>query len=318
MSAKIVVAGTASLYLSLGVRDFPVTYAPTATPRWMGAGVSGAAGHIARVLRSMGDDTRLCTVIGRDAAGVAIRAELDRVGLLGPGAIETAESSLGVVLADENGYRMGFPYLVPADRTPYPFDALAAQARGADLLVLTNTSFVRALVEPSRALAIPIATDVHLIEDLDDAYNRPWLQAAQVLFCSHERLPEPPISWVASVFGRYPKCRIVGIGLGDRGAMAGLRNGQLIEASAVPPKKVVNTMGAGDSLFATFLHEWLRTRDSVRALELAVVHASWKTGHRVPAAQSLSGPEIEILRRRRPPAMTIGRWDEPSAAAAGF
>lgn len=315
MSRKIVVAGAVSFYLSVGIEEFPVRYASTSSPRWLAGGVSGAAGHIARTLRTLGDNVHLCTVVGRDPIGVGIAAELDRAGLLGPGVIEGAESSAGLVLVTPDGRRLGFPYLAPVNQVAYPPEVLNARAKGADLLVLTNAKFVRDLVAPAARLGIPIAVDVHLIADLADEYNRPWLEAARIVFCSHERLPDPPEIWVAKMFGRYPACRVVGIGLGGQGAVLGTRDGLLIRVEAVTPREIVNTSGAGDALFATFLHVWRNTSDPVRALRAAVVHAGWKIGCRTPATASLTCAELSLLKTSHSPHTLVGRWDDrPSRA----
>lgn len=318
MMPRIVVAGVSSLYLPFAVPEFPVAYRPTATPSWTAAGVAGAGLHIARVLKSLGDDVRLCTVVGRDPAGVAIHAELARLGLIGPGTIETEESSLGAVLVAPDGRRMGFPHLAPANRIEFPVEVLLAEARWADLLVLTTAGFVRPLLGPAGRLGIPIAVDAHLMTDPDGDYHRPWLEAAHIVFCSHEKLPVSPAEWPGEVFRRHPRCQIVGVGLGERGALVGLSDGQLIEVAPPGRVEVVNTAGAGDALFSTFLHGWLRTRDPVQALQLAVVHACWKIGHRMPAEVALSGPELSALRDRARPVTRVGRWDGPSAVAAGF
>ncbi|MQY06559.1 carbohydrate kinase family protein [Actinomadura macrotermitis] len=307
MSAAIVVAGVTSLYVSAAVPEFPLRYRPSLTPDWMGAGVSGAAGHIARVQRALGDQVRLCSPVGRDAAGLLIRAELGRLGLLGPGVVEAAESSMGVVLVDPDGRRMGLPHLTPVARVAYPAHVLHGLARGADLLVLTNAKFVRPLVPEAAALGVPVAVDVHRVADHDDAYNRPWLEAADIVFCSHERLADPR-AWVAGLFARYPRCRLAGVGLGARGAMLGLRDGRLVTVAAVTPGAVVNTAGAGDTLFATFLSELLRTGDAPAALRAGVVQAGWKITHRVPAAASLSRAEL-AERCRAAPRAVPARWD---------
>ncbi|GII66711.1 hypothetical protein Skr01_67960 [Sphaerisporangium krabiense] len=321
MTGRIVVAGAVSLYMSAGIREFPVRYAPTWSPRWLVTGVSGAAGHIARAMKTLGDEVRLCGVVGRDLAGGAIAAELAREGLLGPGIVPGPESSTGLVLVAPDGRRMGFPHLAPVNPVVYPWDVLASQAEGADLLVLTNARFVRELVPRAGRLGVPIAVDVHLISDVADAYNRPWLENADVVFCSHECLPVPPARWVAEVFARYPRCRIVGVGLGARGALAGTRDGSLIRVEAVAPRGVVNTSGAGDALFSGFLHVWRATGDPVRALRAAVVHAGWKIGHQAPAAASLTCGELSRLGEAHAPPTTVGRWDgqlSPSRTSRSF
>jgi acarbose 7IV-phosphotransferase len=98
MSSKIIVAGVTSLYMAVGVQEFPLSYEPKRTPLWMRAGVTGAAGHIATVLRTLGNDVKLCTVAGNDPAGSAIRNELRGQRLLGHGVVDGGATSLGVVL----------------------------------------------------------------------------------------------------------------------------------------------------------------------------------------------------------------------------
>ncbi|WP_433337508.1 carbohydrate kinase family protein [Spirillospora sp. CA-294931] len=307
MSPKVVVAGAASLYMALGLEGFPLRYAPTATHRWANVGVAGAACHVARVQSALGNDVELCTLVGDDAAGAAIRWELGGLGLLGAGVVETAASSLGLVLVGPEGQRMGLPHLTPVNKVSYPFNVLRDRAQAADLLVLTNAKFVRPLLGPADELGIPIAVDVHLISDLDGDYNRPWLERAEIVFCSHERLASPS-DWVGAVFRRYPRCRIVGVGMGADGALLGLREGLLVRVAAAPAGEIVNTSGAGDALFATFLATRLQGADPIAAIQSGVLHAGWKIGHRLPASVSLSSQELEARRVCAPPPTTVGRW----------
>ncbi|MQA95367.1 MAG: carbohydrate kinase family protein [Streptosporangiales bacterium] len=311
MAKKIVVAGVTSLYVAVGVGGFPLRYRPTSRPAWLASGVTGAGGHIAKVLRRLGDDVRLCTVVGRDPAGAAIRADLDAAGLLGPAVVEGPASTMGLVLVTPEGRRMGYPHLRPLDRATYPRGLFRRQARGADLLVLTNTRFVRDLLPEVRDLGVPIAVDVHLVSDLEDPYNLPWLEAATVVFCSHEKLPCPPAAWVARVFQRYPRCRLVGVGRGTRGLLLGVRDGRLIRVNAIAPRGVINTSGAGDALFAAFLHGWLATGDPVSAAEDAVLIAGWKIGDVFPGSGSLSDHELSALRATHGVRSSLTRWKEP-------
>ncbi|GAA0428033.1 hypothetical protein Acor_66980 [Acrocarpospora corrugata] len=306
MGRTIVVAGATSFYLSLGVEGFPIRYLPTCTPRWLSGGVFGAAAHIARTMRTLGGDIRLCTVVGSDIVGAGIRAELDHDGLLGPGVIPGHGSSMGVVLVGPDGRRMGYPHLSPVNDVEYPYETFAAQAQGADLLVMTNAKFVRPLVARADLLGIPIAVDTHLIADLSDSYSQPWLRAARIVFSSHERLPVPPELWIRQIFERYPRCHLVGVGRGPEGAMLGLRDGRLVTVDAAAPRGVVSTSGAGDALFATFLHFWVFTGDPVHALQRAVLHAGWKIGDRIPGKVALTLTELCAL----PSSPTeVSRWD---------
>lgn len=308
MSSRIAVVGVSSLYLTMPVERFPIPYEAKRKPPWMHVGVGGVGAHVARILRCLGDEVSLCTVVGEDAAGAAIRRELRRHGLDGPGVVTGPGSSLGVVLVDPDGRRAGHPYLAPVDTVAYPATAYAETLATADLAVVTNTAFARPLLSRARDLQVPIAVDVHLIGDLEDPYDRPWLEAADILFCSHESLPCPPDRWIARVFARYPGCEIVAVGCGSEGCVLGTRDGWLLRAEAVTPRGVVNTNGAGDSLFASFLHAWLAEGNAADALAQAVVYAGWKIGDPSPVEAHLDGTELAALRARHPVRITANRW----------
>jgi acarbose 7IV-phosphotransferase len=309
MSSRIVVAGVSSLYLTMPVEQFPVPYAATTQPPWMHVGVGGVGLHIARILSALGDDVSLCSVVGDDLAGSAIRRELARHGLDGPGVITGPGSSLGLVLVDRDGNRAGHPFLNPVDAVRYPPEQFASVAQNADLAVITNTVFARELLSRAVELKLPIAVDVHLISAVDDPYDRPWLEVADVLFCSHERLPCGPRRWIARVFERYPGCSIVAVGRGPRGCLLGLRDGVLVEAEGPAPRGVVNTTGAGDALFASFLHGWLATGNPANALARAVLFAGWKIGAAAPVEAGLSAAQLERLGSSHPVRVAVSRWD---------
>src|SRR5581483_2099871 len=309
MPSKIVVAGVTSLYMAVGVEKFPLSYEPTRTPLWMRSGVTGSAGHIATVLRTLGNDVRLCTLAGNDAAGIAIRNELQGRQLLGRGVVDGGATSLGVVLVAPDGRRMGFPYLAAVIAVAYPVNVFLREAEGADLAVLTNAKFVRPLIEHAEQLDVPIAVDAHLISDVDDDYNRSWLEVADIVFCSHEKLPCTPADWVARMFAQYPGCSIAAVGRGPDGCLLGMRDGTLVQTAGIAPRGVVSTTGAGDALFASFLHGWLATGNPVSALEAAVLHAGWKVGDMLPVASSLTEAELAGLQAIHPVRTSVSRWD---------
>jgi len=308
MPSKLVVVGVTSLYMSVGVEEFPLHYASTKTPVWMRAGVTGSAGHIAKILHALGDEIRLCTLASHDPISQVVRADLANHGLLGRGVIDRGECSLGIVLVAPDGSRMGIPYLAGVSTVEYPVETFHREAAGVDLAVLTNARFVRSLIPLAQPLGVPVAVDVHLISTVDDDYNQPWLEVADIVFCSHERLPCAPPEWVAHVFARYPGCQMVGVGRGSAGCVLGLRDGTLVQVAGLAPRGVVSTAGAGDALFASFLHGWLATGNPVRALEAAVLYAGWKIGDSFPAASSLSEAELDGLQAIHRVRTSIGRW----------
>jgi len=309
MSGKIVVAGVASLAVHVAVDDFPVRYSPVCPPQWLNSGIGGAGAQIASILQGFGNEVTLCTVVGPDAAGDLIRDGLRAGGLDGIGVVDGPGSSQTVVLVAPDGRRAVYPHLALVNAVEYPLATFSDALDGADLAVLTNTDFVRALLPATVLRGVPIAVDVNVIADVDEPYYRPWLDVADIIFCSHERLPCSALTWIARIFERYPGAAIAAVGCGRQGSVLGLRDGTLVSADAVTPLGVRNTSSAGDSLFAAFLHGWLSTGNPVEALADAALFAGWRIGHRDPIRELLTPMELAALRSRHPVRVSVGRWD---------
>jgi sugar/nucleoside kinase (ribokinase family) len=82
-----------------------------------------------------------------------------------------------------------------------------------------------------------------------------------------------------------------------------------VRAAAIAPRGVVSTAGAGDALFASFLHGWLATANPVDALSAAVLHAGWKVGSPLPGESSLTAGELAWLGTQLQVRTQVARWD---------
>ncbi|MFE0265718.1 carbohydrate kinase family protein [Nocardiopsis alba] len=306
---RVVVAGVANLCTATEV-DFIDLTEPRrrAETHRMVTGVSGVGANLAVTLRRLGTRVDLCTLVGRDVPGQAVRAGLEREGLYGPGCVDTPSSPLSVCLIDEEGHQLTSTYLDRLNDALYPTEVFREMVQGADLAVLTNVGFSRPLIAHARSAGVPIAVDVHRIADIHQPGQRAWLNSADVLFCSHERLPCPPRRWIEEVFETYPGCLIAGVGLGAEGAMVGTRDGMLVSARTRPPRPPANTVGAGDTLFASFLHGWLAAGNPAQALHDAVLHASWFVGELFPNTGRLGTGELGELARTHPVHLVVDRW----------
>lgn len=304
----ILVAGVANLQTVVPVDGFPIRYEPVRYPSRIESGVGGVGVNVASALRNLGAGVTLCTLIGRDAAGFAIASELEAQGLHGGGVVLADESAQSVVLLAPDGRRLMNPWLAGASSVRYPEEIFAGALDGADLAVLTNAPFVRPLLPLARRAGVDVAVDVHVISDLDDSYNRPWLDLARIVFCSHEGLPCDPVEWIRRMFHRYDQCDVAGIGCGADGCVVATRDGRLVTVPAVAPRGVRNTTGAGDALFAAFLHGWLGTGDLVAAVAGAVLFAGWAVGAPDHGSRLLTAQELDAARTRRPVRAQVGRW----------
>jgi ribokinase len=295
--AKIIVAGLINVETTLRIEGFPIEYRPQNFPFFgIRSTVSGVGYNVARALTVLGHDVALLSLIGQDLTGeminLALAADGIRQDLLLPVLPQTPQS---VILYDAGGKREVFTDLKDIQDRAYPLPRFKEAARESDLCVLCNINFARGLLPAAKELGKPVATDVHTIAAIDDDFNRDFMRAADILFCSDERLPQAPEEWTAAISRRYdPAVQVVG--MGAQGALLALRGVQPQRMAAVTTRPVVNTIGAGDALFSAFLHGWLSSGgDAAAALRQAVLFASWKVGGNGGADGFLTAKELERL-----------------------
>jgi ribokinase len=278
--STILVSGLINIETTVKVDRFPVDYSPVRYPFWgVDSSVSGVGYNVAKALTTLGDDVHLASLVGGGLYANVVREALRADGIPSDYVLHLlAQIPQSAILYDGTGRRQINVDLKDIQERAYPGDRFAEALQRADLAVLCNINFSRPHLSTAREVGIPIATDVHAISDLDDDYNRDFMEAADILFMSDEQLPTAPEEWARIVMERYAP-EILVIGQGAEGALLALREGNVIEhVSAVPTRDVISTIGAGDALFAAFVHAYLRTRDPRLALRKASVFASYKTG----------------------------------------
>lgn len=297
--ARILVSGHVNIETTLRVDGFPLDYFPVTYPFFgINSTVAGVGFNIAKALHTLGDDAHLLTVVGRDFAGAQVRDALQAAGLSADHVIAAVDQTAqSVILYEPSGRRQihtDLKDIQDQSVSPARFRTAAATA---DLLVLCNINYSRGFLPVAKELGKPVATDVHAIADLDDAYNRDFMAHADILFMSHENLPLAPAAWADAVMRRYAPAVLV-IGMGAAGALLLERGASPRVIPAQPTRPVVSTVGAGDSLFAAFLHGVAAGLALEAALRRAVVFASYKIGAAGAAEGFLTTSALEAWCRR--------------------
>ncbi len=143
---------------------------------------------------------------------------------------------------------------------------------------------------------MPIAADLQAIRSLDDPYALDWLTRASVVFCSAENLTVTPHAFARELLARGPARKVV-VALGARGALLATTDRPPRTVAALAPRGVVDTTGAGDALFAGFLHSRLATGDPGQALDHAILVAGLTVGvpgtERYPTAAQIRALQTE-------------------------
>lgn len=179
-----------------------------------------------------------------------------------------------MVLYDETGRRQIYCDLKDIQEASYGFTQ--ADVENADIVAACNINFNRPLLALAKSLGKTIATDVHVLRDIDDSYNRDFLEAADILFLSDEGAWDDHYGFIQAIEDAYHTPIIV-MGRGSKGALMYLRDENWFhEMPAAYVGEVVNTVGAGDALFSSFLHFYAKGLHPVDCLRRAQIFAAAK------------------------------------------
>ncbi len=292
---NILVSGLVNTETSVRVREFPVPYFPIDYPFFGVSSVVGGVGYnISRALKSLGDSVSFVSFAGDDVTFRTIKNQLESDGISSvhiQNALKATAQS--VVLYDPSGRREIYCDLKDIQEQRLDVLKIRPLVKNADIVCACNINFNRTLLHEAKRLGKLVATDVHVLSDPDDEYNREFLENADIVFLSDEALPCPAEEFISVLKNKYP-AEIIVMGRGARGATMYERATDSIRSfDAVPPEKVVNTVGAGDALFSSFVHFYAKGLGAQNALCRAQIFASAKIGSNGASLGFLTEEEVE-------------------------
>lgn len=280
---KLFVSGLINVETNLRIRSFPVTYYPVDYPFFgINTSISGVGYNVTMAAKTLGDDVTFASLIGKDHEGRRISHTLDKNGIARDYVFECLDMSPVSVILNEpgdGGRRQIYSDLKDIQEKTIDAECVKRAICEADICMLCNSNFNRALLPVAKQAGKAIATDVHVLNDIHDPFNRDFMLNADILFLSDEDLPQAPREFLVRLKNEY-SAKIIVIGLGDQGAIMYERaTDGITHLPAVKIGGVVNTVGAGDALFTAFNHYYLHGYDAVEALKRAEVFAALKIRH---------------------------------------
>ena len=123
----------------------------------------------------------------------------------------------------------------------------------------------------------------HLPCSVEIEKPRPEIQSlfayADVLFFSKHYAESQGFNDATSFLNSFSTPLHASCAWGEQGAWFINENKQIIHSPAIPPEKVIDTLGAGDTFNAALIHALLNKKSEAEALNFACQVAGYKCGH---------------------------------------
>lgn len=276
--SKILISGLVNVETTCSIGEFPIAYQPI-DYNFFGVNmeVSGVGYNIAKALNSLGDDIDVATFIGKDSSSKLVAAKLDEIGAGKYVSASLEQNPASVVLYDSDGRRRIYCDL--KDIQEKSFDYSDINVSDYDIAVVCNINFSRPLLKKAKEAGVTIFTDVHVLSNIEDDYNKEFMENADVLFLSNEAVIGKEKEFIESIANRYDN-KIIVMGCGSKGALMYVRaENKYYNMPASTPKSIVNTVGAGDALFSSFVCLYAKGFSPEKCLEMAQKFAAHKIGY---------------------------------------
>jgi sugar/nucleoside kinase (ribokinase family) len=264
---RVTVLGGAAWNRMIHVERLPDGRSATIHPLRHHEAIGGAGAGKAMNLARLGVAVTLHAGIGDDEAGRQVRAGLATAGVDLRATTDPTGTARHVNLMDPAGGRISIMLANGSPDLSFDEAELADSMADADVVVVDLAPWTPRAISLARASGWPIWTDLH-DHDGSKEWHAPFIDAAEVVFVSHDRLASPA-AFLESLIGQGKRLAVCT--MAAAGAIALAAKGRAYEIPAVPDVEIVDTNGAGDAFFAGVLFGVLSSLPLERALRYGAV-----------------------------------------------
>jgi ribokinase len=287
------VSGHIGIEITAKIGRFPIEYTPIEYEFYgVNTTVASVGYNIVKAIKTLGGEPIFFSVTGNDIYRDIIKNEMENLGINTGYVLPIAEkTSQSVILYNENKRKI-ICDLKNVQEIKYPIEKIDGIIDTIDIAVLCNINYSRELLKKVKSYGKTIATDVHVLDDINDKYSGDFMAYSDILFLSNEKITGKEKEFLKKIIETYNN-KIIAIGLGEKGVLMYIREENKIKQyPAVKTRDVVNTIGAGDALFSSFIYFYNKTKDPHYAIEKAIIFASYKIGENGAAQGFLSEEEL--------------------------
>lgn len=259
-------------------------------------GFSGHGYNVSRALTKLGNAVSFLSFCGNDPFKLMLDDELAKNGISNEYVIPSLSATPHtIVLFSDEKNRQIINDLKESYEEIYDESIFEKAIKDCDSVVFCNSNYARPFLKKAKDAGKMIVTDVHDIKDIDDEFNKEFMQYADVLCLNHANINEPYEDFIKEIENKYHN-EIIILGMGEKGAIIYVKKDNFIGSfPTVRTRKIVNTLGAGDSQLSAFVHFYKKTGNPYYSLKAAILFASYKIGNPSASHGFLTEEQVEIF-----------------------
>ena len=299
--SKFMVAGFVQFETIVKVDDLPLPYKEfESIPETINTDIGGAGFNEAMALRWLGDEVDFMSMVAKNMSRTQIHAYLEEneVNLSTEYVLQKLDGMpTAVVLYKTSGKKQTFEDVQDIRTEDYDIDLFERQIQDKDMVLISNCNFCRPVLGLAKKYNKPIALNVRSMRAEKIANKADFLAAADIVYISDDDLEGDPYDCINECRKKYDP-EIIIMGMGDRGVILYMReDNSVIEYKPVKTYEVVNTVGAGNAIFSSFLHYYVKTKDARDAIKNALLFVSYKISFVCTSNGFMTEEQIEQWRK---------------------
>ena len=279
--SKFMVAGFVQMETIIKVEALPVPYKQfESIPDLVNSGIGGAGFNEAMALKWLGNEVDFMSMVARNMSRRQIEAYLKTfdVNLKTDYVLPMLDGMPTSVILYCKGKKQTFEDVKDIRHVEYDYDLLESRIQDKDMILMSNCNFCRPIIGLAKKYQKPLAVNVRSMRAEKIANKEDFLAAADILYISDDDLESDHYDCIKECREKYDP-EIVIMGIGDKGVILYTKeDNSVIEYRPVKTNEIVNTIGAGNALFSSFMHYYVKKKNAKEAIKNALLFASYKIG----------------------------------------
>jgi ribokinase len=294
------VAGLVQFETIVKVEELPLPYKEfESIPDIINTGMGGAGFNEAMALKWLGNDVDFMSMVARNMSRRQVEAymKINDVRMSTEYIFPMLDGMPTAVILYSKGKKQMFEDLKDIRTVEYDYDTFESHIQDKDMVLISSNNFCRPLIGLAEKYHKPLAVNMRSMRDDKVANKEDFLEGADIIYISDDDLDTDSYNVVKRCSEKY-KAQVIIMGMGEKGTLLYTKkDNSFLEYKPVKTNEIVNTIGAGNAMFSSFLNYYVKTGNARESIKNALLFASYKIGFVGTSNGFLTEEQIETWKK---------------------